>query len=171
MSAKGSKIKDLVQEYLLDEEILRKKIDDPKIEFGFQFSFPPGPGGQMMAVFKPKGKDILIVQIGTQISEPHQQALNDLDDKKLNFFIGLRKVLLLKNLLFRIDVQNFRYEISDQIFLNKSATISKNVLFKMIRKVFSTAAYCNVMLGEYTSGKIKPEDFSKETGADFSLYS
>ena len=83
----------------------------------------------------------------------------------------LRKILLLKNLLFRIDVQNFRYEISDQIFLTQAGTISKNNLFKIIRKVFSIAAYCNVLLGEYTSGKVKPEDFTKTGGSDFSLYS
>jgi len=171
MSVKESKIKHLIREFLLEEEILRKNIEDPKIDFGFQFTFPPGPRGQMMAVFKPKPKEILIVQIGTQISEPHQKALNALDDKKMNFFIDLRKILLLKNLLFRIDVQNFRYEISDQLFLNKSGTLSKNALFKIIRKVFSIAAYCNVMLGEYTSGKVKPEDFAKTTGSDFSLYS
>ena len=175
MSAKkdkpGSKIQQLVHDYLLDEGILRQRIKDPKIEFGYQFAFPPGPQPQMMAVFKPKDKDFLIIQIGTQMAEPHVKALQSLEDKQMNFFIEMRKILLLKNLLFRIDVQNYRYEISDQVFLNKSGTISKNDLFKLIRKVFSVAAYLNMLLGEYTSGKIKPEDFSKESGSDFTLYS
>ncbi len=172
MSAKkDSKIQQLVHDYLLDEGILRQRIKDPKIEFGYQFSFPPGPQGQMMAVFKPKEKDFLIVQIGTKISEPHVKALKSLEEKQMNFFVDMRKILLLKNLLFRIDIQNYLYEISDQVFLNRSSTISKNDLFKLIRKVFSMAAYLNMLLGEYTSGKVKPEDFSKESGSEFTLYS
>lgn len=181
MSIKESKIKHLVREFLLDEGILRNKISDPKIDFGFQFAFPPGvdkkknPIGQAMAVFKPKDKELIIIQLGTQISQPHVTALNSLKEKEMLFFIELRKFLLLKNLLFRIDVQNHRYEISEQIFISKGGNISKNSFYKNIRKVFSCAAYCNMILGEFCSGKVKPEDFSKSknfgSGSGFSLYS
>ncbi|MHA1147301.1 MAG: DUF2299 family protein [Promethearchaeota archaeon] len=172
MSIKESKLKYSIREYLLDEQILRGNIKDSKLEFGFQFTFPPGPQGQNMAIFQPKNKGLLIISLGTQISAPHVEALNSLgDNKKIQFFIDLRKFLLLKNLLFRIDISNYRYEISEQIFISKNKTITKNTLFKTIRKVFSSAAYTNILLGEHCAGKVKPEDFSKDSsGGGFSLY-
>lgn len=180
MSNKDSKIKTLIQEYLLDEGLLRKKIPDPKLEFGFQFTFPPGkdpmgrPIGKSMLVYKPKDKDLIVISVGTQISQPHINALNSLEDsKKLNFFMDLRKHFLMKDVLYRIDIQNYRYEIIDQFFLPKSENISKDFLFKSVRKVFNSMAYSNIILGEYCAGKIKPEDLSKskEFSSDFSLYS
>ena len=123
-----------------------------------------------MAVLKPLKKDLIIISLGTQIADAHNKALGD---KRMNFFIDLRKILLLKNLLFRIDVQNSRYEINEQIFFNKNKLISKNKFFRTIRKVFSASAYCNILIGDYCSGKVKPADFdkSKDFSSDFSLYS
>jgi len=177
MSVKESKIKHMIREYLLEEGILRQNLPDKekKLEFGFQFSFPSGQRGHMMVVYKPKNKDLLIISLGTQISKPHINALNSLEkNQKLKYFIELRKLFLLKDVFFRIDIQNYRYEISDQIFLKKGI-ITKNSFFKSIRRVFTCAAYSNMILADYCSGKIKPEDFDKSkeftSGSDFSLYS
>ena len=171
-----SKIRNLIQEYLLDEGILREKIKDQKIDFGFQFAFPPGKISKIMFVIKPKNKDLIIITIGTQISDPHINALNSLNNnKKMQFFIELRKFFLLKDVYFRISIDKYRYEISDQVFLKKDGSISKNMFFNSIRKVFNSAAYSNIILEEYCSEKIKPEDFTKAkeftSGTDFSLYS
>ncbi len=182
MTSKESNIKQLIQDYLLDEGLLRGKIPDPKLDFGFQFIFPPGkdplgrPVGRNMVVFRPKNKGLIIVSLGVQISEPHVKALISMEDnKKLNYFMDLRKSFLLKDVFYRIDIKNHRYEIMDQIFLNKDDIISKNSFFKTVRKIFNCAAYSNIILTEYCIGKIKPEDFlkSKEftSNSDFSLYS
>ena len=182
MSSKESNIKQLIQDYLLDEGLLRGKVSDPKLDFGFQFIFPPGkdplgrPVGRNMVIFRPKNKGLIVVSLGVRISEPHIKALNSLENtKKMNFFMDLRKSFLLKDVFYRIDIKNHRYEIIDQLFLNKDEFISKNSLFKMIRKVFNCAAYSNFILGEYCAGKIKPEDFMKAkeftSDSDFSLYS
>jgi len=182
MSSKESKIKQIIQDYLLDEGLLRGKISDPKLDFGLQFIFPPGKDplgrqiGRNMVVIRPKNKNLLVVSLGIQISDPHIKALNSLEnEKKMNYFMDLRKSFLLKDVLYRIDIKNYRYEITDQIFLNRDGFISKNSFFKSVRKVFNCAAYSNILLGEYCAGKIKPEDFikSKEftSGSDFSLYS
>jgi hypothetical protein len=169
------KIKSLIRDYLLEEGLLRKKIKDPKLDFGFQFAFPPGQEGHIMAVFKPKKKDLIIISSGTQISDQHITALNSLkNDKKLYYFMDLRKFFLLKDVFFRIDVNHYRYEISDQKFLKEDGTLSKNSIFKSIRKVFNCAAYSNLLLAQYCSGKIKEEDFDKSKDfaeSDFSLYS
>jgi len=176
MSVKESKIKHLIREYLLDEGILRQNLPDneKKLEFGFQFSFPPGPAGHSMVTYKPKNKELIVISLGTQISNPHIKVLNSLEEEqKMRYFITLRKLFLLKDVFFRIDIQNYRYEISDQIFL-KEGIISKNTFFKSIRKVFTCAAYSNMILADYCSGKIKPEDFDKSkeftSGSEFSLY-
>jgi len=176
MTNSENKIKLLIQEYLLDEGLLRNKIpsDDKKLEFGFQFIFPPGPIAQKMVVIKPTNKDLIIVSNPIQISPPQVDALNALEENgKINFFIDIRKFFLAKDVFFRIDTQNFRYEISDQIFLKRDGTISKNSFYRSIRKVFTCSAYSNMILNEYCSGKIKPEDITKsnEFNSDFSLYS
>ncbi|MBY8986897.1 MAG: DUF2299 family protein [Candidatus Lokiarchaeota archaeon] len=176
MTDSDSKIKQLIQEYLLDEGLLRNKIpnDDKKLEFGFQFIFPPGPIAQKMVVIKPKNKDLIIVSNPIQIAPQQVDALNALEENgKIYFFMDIRKFFLAKDVFFRIDTQNLRYEISDQIFLKRDGTISKNSFFKSIRKVFTCSAYSNMILNEYCSGKIKPEDISKSKDftSDFSLYS
>ena len=88
------KIESTIRDYLLEEGLLRKKIKDPKLEFGFQFAFPPGQGGHIMAVFKPKNKNLIIISSGTQISDQHINALNLLkNDKKLHYFMDLRIII------------------------------------------------------------------------------
>ncbi|MFX0000509.1 MAG: DUF2299 family protein [Candidatus Hodarchaeota archaeon] len=182
MSSNESNIEQLIQEYLLDEGLLRRKISDPKLDFGFQFIFPPGKDplgrqiGRNMVVIKPKNKGLIIVSLGVLISEPHVNALNSLESsKKMNFFMDLRKSFLLKDVFYRIDIKNHRYEITDQVFLKKNRYISKHSFYKIVRKVFNSAAYSNIILEEYCAGKIKPEDLlkSKEftSDSDFSLYS
>ena len=182
MTDTESKIKNLIQEYLLDEGLLREKISDPKLDFGLQFIFPPGmdklgrPVGRRMVVIKPKNKNLIIISLGTQISQPHVDALNSLNkNRKPQFFWDLRKFFLIKDLFYRIDIQKNRFEISDQIFFKSDGTVSKNNFFKSIRRVFDGAAYSNIILGEYCSGKIKPEDLIKTKdfsgGSEFSLYS
>ena len=176
MTDNANNIKNLIQDYLLEEGLLRNKIpiDEKKLEFGFQFVFPPGPITQKMVVIKPKNKDLIIISNPIQISPPQVEALNALENKgKFFFFMDIRKFFLIKDVFFRIDTQNFRYEISDQMFLKKDGTISKNSFFKSVRKVFTCSAYSNMILNEYCTGKIKPEDMakSKDFTSDFSLYS
>ncbi|NHJ25470.1 MAG: DUF2299 domain-containing protein [Candidatus Lokiarchaeota archaeon] len=176
MNETKSIIKKLIQEYLLDEGLLRTKLPDTehKLEFGFQFVFPPGPVSQKMVVFKPKNKDIIIISNPIQIAPQHVEALNSLEPtKKLSFFMELRKFFLAKDVFYRIDTQNNRYEITDQIFLKKDGTISKNSFYKSIRKVFTCSAFSNIILNECCYGKVKSEDASKSDDftSNFSLYS
>jgi hypothetical protein len=178
MTNQESKIKNLIQEYLLDEGILRQRIPDKdsKLEFGFQFTFPPGPPGHVMLVYKPINKDLIIISLGTQIAPPHIKALNSLNgNKKIEYFMELRKLFLMRDLFYRIDLQNHRYEISDQIFLNQEGIITKKEFYQSIRKVFNCAVLSNIILGEYCAGKISPEDFIKAkeftSDSDFRLYS
>lgn len=176
MSVEENKTKHIIREYLIEEGLLRKNLPDTqnKLEFGFQFIFPPSPIGQKMIVLKPIDRNLIVISNQIQISQQHIDILNSLkDNKKVRFFMDLRRMFLVKDAFFRIDVQNYRYEISDQIFLDKTGNISKNSFFESIRKVFTCAALSNMILNDYCLMKMKPEDFSdsKEFTSDFSLYS
>jgi hypothetical protein len=172
MSMKKINIKELIQEYLLDEGLLREKLPDPNssLDFGYAFSFPSSQKVQNMSVLKPKNKDFIVIIIRTQLSKQHITALNSLkDNKKKLFFEDLRKFFIIKEVSFRIDPQNYRYEISNQIFLKKDGSISKNSFFKNIKQLFYCFMYGNLTLNNYCSGKIKPST-EPASGFDFSLY-
>ncbi len=170
----NSNVKETIHDYLLDEEVLRKKIKSEKVEFGFQFVFPPGDQrrSQSMNVFQPKQKDILIISIGTQISPPHVEAL-EAQGNEMVFFKELRKLLHLKNMFFFIDPKNYRYEISDQVFLDDSF-LSKDQFYRLVRNVFNIQAYSNLLLLDYCSGELSPEEMGDsgefDSRSDFSLY-
>ncbi|MBD3193567.1 MAG: DUF2299 domain-containing protein [Candidatus Lokiarchaeota archaeon] len=179
MSENKNNLEDIIREYLLDEGLLRKRITDSKLSFGFQFVYPPVPETvkartQAMVVFQPKKKDLLIISIGTQISPPHVEALEKLGEAKIKFFMELKKLFHLKNLFFRIDIANYRYEISDQIFLNSNELISKNTFFDSITKIFNVQAYSNILLMEFCSDKLNINDLKNnkdfDSSAGFSLY-
>ncbi len=177
----SNKIEAIIREYLLDEGILRKKLQNNNIEFGFQFVFPPihpqeeFKKSQFMVVFQPKNKnDLLIVSIGTQISPAHIEALQKNKDKELLFFKELKKFFHLKNVFFYLDIKNHRYEVSDQIFLNENY-ISKNNFFLLIRRIFNIQAYTNLILLDFCSGELNSENYDNsskyDSGSHFSLYS
>lgn len=179
MTNEDQSTKERIRGFLLDEGVLRKRLPTKKLDFGFQFTFPPGnqpsgqPIGKNMAVFKPTNQTFIIIEIGTQISEVHQKALKSLNkEKMMRYFMDLRKFFLIKDVYFGFDLENFRYKISEQIFIEKDTAISKNMFFKAVRKIFNCAIYSNILLAEYVSGKIKPEDISKseDFSPGFSLY-
>jgi len=173
MSKKEPRTKELIREYLLNEGLLREKLPDPqsKLEFGFIFSFPPGQETQRMSVFKPKDKNFIIIILRTQISESHVNSLKTGKNDKISSFLSdLRKYFIIKEVYFRIDIQNFRYEISDQLYLEKSGYISKNLFFNSIRKLFYSYMYSNIILEEKLSGKLKISD-KNISKFDLSLYS
>ena len=68
MSSKETNLKELIQEYLLDENLLRGNVKDPKLEFGFRFVFPGGtdptgrPRGRNLTVTKPKNRDFIEIE-------------------------------------------------------------------------------------------------------------
>ncbi|MFX1480079.1 MAG: DUF2299 family protein [Promethearchaeota archaeon] len=163
--------KRIIQEYLIDEGLFKKKHEGPNITFGYQFTYPPGPQGHPLSVVNPKGKDFILLTAGIQISEPYVNALNSLkNNKKMQFFKELRKFLVLKNIFFRIDGQNHRYEIFDQIFLKKDGSVSKNTFFKSIRYLFNCTQYSTLILDDFCSGHIKHVDSSKIIGDGYSFY-
>jgi len=140
-------------------------------EFGFIISFPPGPKGQNMSIYKLKNKNCIYITIRTQVSEKFIKTLTSLkDNKTFQFFNDIRKYFLIKEVYFRIDIQNFKFEIHEQIYPDREGYISKDTLFKGIQKVFYCYVFSHILLEEYCSGKdIMSTKFGPEF--DLSLYS
>jgi hypothetical protein len=112
-----------------------------------------------MQVVQPKQEDFIIITLGIQIPDPYVKALNSLDLKKKNhYYFEVRKFLLQQNFLFNFDLQHFRYQISDQIFLTPDTEISKNDFFHVIRKIYNSGQYCHMLLAEYCSANIETTD-------------
>ena len=160
MSAKEGKTKVLIREYLLDGGLFRENINDPKLDFGFQFAFPKGttPDGRQVgknfAVVKPKNKDLIQISCGTQISAEHVKKLNSLPGKgKLKFFKDIQKVFFLKEVYFSLDAKNHRYNVSDTIFLKKDGSVSKNAFYRSVRKIFGVVMYSVFVLEEHCSSE------------------
>ena len=171
MSIKKGNFEKLIEEYLLDEGILSERLSVPEFDFGFIISFPPGPKSQKMSVYKPKNKNNILITIRSQISEKNVNKLNSLkENKKFQFFNDLRKYFLIKEVYFRIDIQNFRFTIDKQIYPDNKGIISKHTLFKGIQKIFYCFVFSNILLEEYCLGKERsPTKLGPEF--DLSLYS
>lgn len=167
MSNANSQTKKLIKKYLLEEDILKGKISDSKLEFGFVFSFPPGPRNQQMSVFQIKNKNFIQIAIRVKLSGNHKNLLKSSKDKnQQQFFNSIRRYFISKEVYFKIDVRNYAYEVFEQIFPNNKGYISKNRFFKAIQKVFYCFLFSNTLLAEYSSGK----DISS-TDYDSSIYS
>jgi len=81
-------VENLLHEYLLEEGILKDRIDSAKFDFGFIISFPPGAKSQNLSIYKPKNMTGIFITIRFQISKKKAEILNSLkDNKKLQFFI------------------------------------------------------------------------------------
>jgi len=136
MPNKDIKIEDLIRDYLLDEGLLREKLSSSNVDFGFVFSFPPGPKAQNMSVFKPEGRNFIHIAIRIQLSKKHADALNSLkDNKKFEYLNNIRNYFIIKEVYFKIDTNNLMFEIIEQIFPDTDGLITKNNFFKAAQKV------------------------------------
>ncbi len=171
MSNRELNLESLIQEYLSEEGIFKEKLQSSDFEFGFIISFPSGPKSQNMSIYKPKNKNCVYITIRTQISEKFSKPLSSLKgNRTFQFFNQIRKYFLIKEVYFRIDPQNFKFEIHEQTYPDRDGYISKDTLFKGIQKVFYCYVFSHILLEELSSGKdMSSTKFGPEF--DLSLYS
>ena len=153
------KLKNVIKEYLSNTE-LKETLHDDKLELGFRFLFPKGknpdgkPLGRPFTVVKEMKKDILEISSNVSISKQHVDAFDSMEKgAKQKFFKNLAKVFHLKEVFFNIDLQNNRYAIIDNIFLNKGEIIVKNTFYNSIRKVLGCIIYSIIELQDFCSGE------------------
>jgi hypothetical protein len=139
-----------IQEILLDGEILREKLEGPNYEFGFICSYPPGRIGQKISIFKPKQKNSLYIIIRFQISEDRIALIKSIRNRRgYQVFIEIQKFLLKKEMAFKIDADKFRFEIFEEIFIEKDDSIPVDLIFKGFQRVFYGNLYTNILIDEY----------------------
>jgi hypothetical protein len=150
MPINTKKVEDVVRNYLSEEGLLKDKIVSDNFDFGFVISFPPGPRSHNLSIYKPKKMNSIFITIRFQISQEKARNLNSLKlNKKQQFLSDLKKNLLFREVLFKIDLQNLIIEIHEQIYPDKEGYISKNSLFKLIQKVFYCYLSSDLLLEEY----------------------
>jgi hypothetical protein len=152
---KSKKAEELLVRYLDEEELLRKKVSNPNIEFGYIFKFPPRQQRQSMQVVHPLKSDYIVISLGIQVPDVFVQALNTIEPhKKVQFYIDIRKFLFAQNFLFRFELALNRYHISDQLYFKEGGHISKDRFFKSVRKIYNASQYCTLLLEEYCMDKV-----------------
>ena len=162
MSSKETKIKTLIREYLLDEGILRENIKDPRLEFGFKFEYPPGknplgkPIGNPFTVVSLKKKNRLDISINVGIDPKTAKML---ESRKTELFNDLKKLFLSMHVMFNIDVNNYRFNLIDVIYLNNNKLISKNTFYKSVRLLHDAAIHSFIIIGEYVKQEHDGLDF------------
>ncbi|MFX1502539.1 MAG: DUF2299 family protein [Promethearchaeota archaeon] len=158
----------VIEEYLLEEGILKEKITGKNFDFGFVFSFPPGGfRSQNMSIYKLKDRNSIFITIRYQISEERVMLLSSLkEDQKIKVFKDLRKYFLIKEVNFSIDIKKMIIEIHEQFYPQKEKMVSKNSVFKRIQKVFYCYIYSNIIIEEYCR-----EKENKTDKFDFNLFS
>ncbi|MFX0009251.1 MAG: DUF2299 family protein [Candidatus Hermodarchaeota archaeon] len=168
MSIISTNIEKLIKEYLLEEGILKERLNNPNFDFGFIFSFPPGGiRTQNMSIYKPKDRNSIFITIRYQIAEEKVKILSSLkEDQKLLVLEDLRKLFLIKEVLYAIDIQKMIVEIHEQFYPQKDGIIPKDVIFKKMLTVFYSYIYSNILIDERCKGKDKAMDTSA-----FSIFS
>lgn len=156
MPTEKESVEDLLHKYLLEGGVLKDKLISPNFDFGFIISFPPGSKSQNLSVYKPKNLNSIFITIRFQISQEKATVLNSLKrETKEQFINNLTKYLLIREVLFKINLQKLLIEIHEQIFPDKKGYFSKNSLFKLIQKVFYCYLSSNLLLEEYLNEKKK----------------
>jgi len=137
--------------YCTEEGILRMKLpENEKVEFGFNVEFPPNhPMAKTMTVLQPKDKSFIIIQIGIKISPQHLSQLEEFKLKRL-FFDMLKRMLLSKNLIFKLEIEQNRFMISEQIYEDG---LNMNAFYRYLREIFNTSLTTNLLLTDIVTRK------------------
>jgi hypothetical protein len=147
-----TELEEKIVDFAVDEGILGRKIPQEKgsnLEFGYEINFPPNsPNPMKIVVLKVNDRKALALQLATQIAPPHVEALKKGGKANL-FFTIFKRYMLTQNLLYNIDVQNFRYIISDTIYPDG---LTQNYFYLIIRKIFNSSLYINMALMDVLEG-------------------
>ena len=143
-----------IQNWLLEEGMLREKKDDESADFHFIIEFPKD---NILDVVQPKGKDCIVIGCATQVAPQHLELMSSASDKTkrefiLNTQIDINKFLVDFELSINQDLLQ-QYIITETIFIDG---LSKNEFINSIKRVFKAKIHC-VWLIEKTFGSISPQ--------------
>ena len=150
-SIDNESLEDKIVRYCTEEGILRTKLPaNEKIEFGFNVEYPPShPMAKTMTVLQPKDKSFVIIQIGIKISPEHLASLEKFKLKRL-FYDMLKRMLLSSNIIFKLEMEQNRFMLSEQIY---EEGLNMDVFYRYLRMVFNTSLKTNLMLTDIVARK------------------
>ncbi len=132
--------KQIIRKMILEESAITKEPDVPKMEFFFTIqsikNMPKSPG---FTLFKLKNENFIEMGSKIQIHPNHLKILKANPKKNTKLFAELRRVCLIKNVLFIIKPEFF--VLFDRIYLESNKTISMNQYRKTFRNVLNTVFY------------------------------
>ena len=78
---------DLFRKWLTDENIFKSTIKDERLNFGFNFTFPPGSPVTFSVVQQKNMTDSVIVTLGIQVSQEHQRIMRSWPSQRKKEFL------------------------------------------------------------------------------------
>jgi len=131
-----------VKNWLADEGVFREKAADENADFHFVIEFPKD---NIMDVVKPKEKDVIVIGCATQVAPEHINLMQNASPQDKNKF--LFDVSTNLN-LFLVD---YELKVDQDILQQFVVGLSKDALFKTIKRVFKAKLHC-IMLLNYAFG-------------------
>ena len=133
-------IEELIEKWLLDEDLLREMKYDENADFHFIVEFPKE---NIMDVVKPKGKDCIVVACATQVAPQHLDLMKASDPQTRKDFLldvnfGLNSFLVDYELKINQDLLQ-QYVVTDQIFEDG---LTKNEFIRTLKRVFKAKLHC-----------------------------
>lgn len=133
-------LKQIIRKMILEESAITKEPEVPKMEFFFTIqsikNVPKSPG---FTLFKPKNENFIEMGSKLQIHPNHLKILNAAPKKREKIFTELRRICLIKNVLFIFQPESF--VLFDRIYLESNKAISMNQYRKTFRNVLNTVFY------------------------------
>lgn len=156
-----------LREFAIEEGVLGRKLPKKQgVDAVYEINFPPNsPRPQKIILIFPKDQNVGVLQLGVQASPQHATAFRKLSqERQVNFFIELRKLFHLQNVLFSINHQNLQWLISDVMY--EGPELTKNFLFDKLWRIFNIFMYVNILLDEYCGSSLKAGLPKDGTGTD-----
>ena len=133
-------LKQIIRKMILEESAITKEPDIPKMDFFFTIqsikTVPKSPG---FTIFKPKNGNFIEMGSKIQVHPNHLKILNADPKKREKIFTEIKRVCLIKNVLFILQPESF--VLFDRIYLESNKTISMNQFRKTFRNVLNTVFY------------------------------
>ncbi|MHA1726905.1 MAG: hypothetical protein ACTSXH_19040 [Promethearchaeota archaeon] len=174
--------KECIIRFLKEENLSHEIKTEPELDFIINFKYPPKINTEeqiqekTFVIYKPTGKNYLIMSFAVQFSKEHVILLNSISEEaKMIYFLELRKYFLLKDVFYAISSKEMRYEINEKLYWQTGDQHSLKIkLQKCIKKIYNCYIFSNVLFTEmFLSSEDQQEikkakDFS--SGLDYSLY-
>lgn len=160
---------DKLREYCIEEGVLGRKLPKkPNFQAAYEINWPPNsPHPQKLTLVFPQDHDLVLIQQATQVSPPHKKAFQPLsDERKYQFLNDLKKAFLLHNVQYGIDLQQFRWFVTEVLY--DGPELTKNYFFHQLRRVFNASIHANLLIDEACRPNMKGSAFPNrgENGHD-----